>query len=182
MFRDDKDMQESLFENAYILTKEIAKDYSRAFYGKHFIVNYIASPAFVLLGILWLRNILVVIVWVCVPILNHIWVALGARNMWAEWSSIQNVMEIEGDLKKKIMFFEDKITSINPLNEENTYKYKSISKVVEGKICLYISLGKALGVTIRKDAFTKGDYETFVTFLRERLKDNPKALKRLKRK
>jgi len=33
---------------------------------------------------------------------------------------------------------------------------------------------------IKKGAFTKGDYESFVPFLREKLKDNPKALKGLR--
>ena len=166
MFSDDKDMQESLFENVYILTEEIAKDYSRAQFRNYFIAAYIVSPVILLSGILWARSILMVIIGVCLPMLLHIFVDSIARQIWTGWSSIQNVMEIEGNLKNKIMFFEDKITSINLLNEEKTFRYKSISKVVEGKICLHISLGKAFDFIIKKDAFTKGDYETFVTFFR----------------
>jgi len=36
-------------------------------------------------------------------------------------------------------------------------------------------------VVLKKDAFTKGDYESFVEFLKEKLKDNPKALKGLRK-
>ena len=36
-------------------------------------------------------------------------------------------------------------------------------------------------MAIKKDAFTVGDYENFVAFLREKLQDNPKALRGLRR-
>ena len=61
-----------------------------------------------------------------------------------------------------------------------SFRYERITKIVEGNLCLYIIIGGVYAGMVKKDAFTVGDYESFVIFLREKLKDNPKALKGLK--
>jgi len=65
--------------------------------------------------------------------------------------------------------------------DHNLFPYDQISGLAEGKRCFYIVVGKAVTLIIQKDAFTIGDYETFVVFLSERLGDKPKLLKRLQK-
>jgi len=64
---------------------------------------------------------------------------------------------------------------------EGRYEYSHVTKTVNGKKCLFLVVEKSLTIIIKKDAFTKGDYESFVEFLKEKLKDNPKALKGLRK-
>lgn len=54
------------------------------------------------------------------------------------------------------------------------------SKVLKIYCYTAFSVSLILLALILIDAFTVGDYETFVAFLREKLKDNPKALKGVK--
>ena len=62
-----------------------------------------------------------------------------------------------------------------------TLAYSQVTKVAITKSCIFLVIEKALTVMLKKDAFTKGDYESFVEFLKEKLKDNPKALKGLRK-
>jgi len=79
----------------------------------------------------------------------------------------------------KINFFSENINS-NLCGRESNFKYSQITKTITGKIVLYLSIEKTLYVLIKKDSFTKGDYDSFLIFMREKLKDNPKALRGLK--
>ena len=81
----------------------------------------------------------------------------------------------------KVVFNEFEFSS-NVYGRENTFNYAQISKVVSGKLGLYFHIEKSLYVMLKKDSFTVGDYDSFLVFLREKLKENPKALKTLKNK
>ena len=83
--------------------------------------------------------------------------------------------------KIKTIFFDDKLI-VNPSIENYTFRYNQVSRITDAKLCLYIMFDEAVVVMIKKDAFTKGDYDSLVSFLRERLIDNPKILKSLTRK
>jgi len=61
-----------------------------------------------------------------------------------------------------------------------TFRYEQISKIISANMCLFIVIEKSVTVMVKKDAFTIGDYESFVAFLREKLQDNPQALRGLK--
>ena len=61
-----------------------------------------------------------------------------------------------------------------------TFRYNQITKVIPADFCLYIILQKVSVVMVKKDAFTTGTYDDFVVFLRDKLHDNPKALKGLR--
>ena len=79
----------------------------------------------------------------------------------------------------KVNFYDDNFNS-NVYGRENTFKYNQISKVTCGKLGIYLTIEKSICVLIEKDAFTVSRYEFFMLFLREKLKDNPKALRSFK--
>jgi len=62
-----------------------------------------------------------------------------------------------------------------------TADYHQITKVLEGKTCLYLVVEKVLIFIVKKDAFIKGDFASLVSFLCEKTKDNPKAQKGLRK-
>ena len=60
---------------------------------------------------------------------------------------------------------------------EISFGYDRITKVDDGKLCLYLTVDKTVTAIVKKDAFVSGDFASFVRFLRERLKDKPNALR-----
>lgn len=77
------------------------------------------------------------------------------------------------------IFFNDYFT-YNTSILSATSSYDDISRLITAKIGLYITVGANIHVLIKKDSFTVGDYESFVLFMREKLKNNPRVLKGLK--
>ena len=73
------------------------------------------------------------------------------------------------------VFYADKFETYNGI-----FGYEQISKIIVADLCQYIIIENVATVMLKKDAFTIGDYDSFIVFLREKLKDNPKALKGLR--
>jgi hypothetical protein len=175
------DVNESLFENEFNMTKELAKEYTRVLLRRNIIMSYIFGFLCVL-SFIWMRNAVIAVIGVGLPILLHLMMIRIGRQTWKRWIKFFGMMGEKDNLNSKKRFFENSFISINPINDEHAFEYKQISHLVETTEYLYISLEKVFECIVKKDSFTKGDYETFVTFLRERLAENPKALRGLRDK
>jgi len=176
-------MRESLFENESALTMDVAKEItSQVTFKKREVIvltyaMYVAGPLLGLVGILR----------------GDIWFILLGINTILAWpiirmvlrpSAVRRLLELQAPPTNTVkyghaVFFADSVEY-----GDYTFRYNQISETIEAKLCLYIMVEKsekdhALAV-VKKDAFTKGDYEAFVSFLRERLEGNQKALKGLK--
>ena len=55
------------------------------------------------------------------------------------------------------------------------YQYDQISKLLVSRDYLFIIIEEMISTAIKKNAFTLGDYESFVVFLREKFKEMDKA-------
>jgi hypothetical protein len=174
-------VKESLFENEFNLTEKLAKEYTRVMLRKNMIGYFIFGGLFIL-SYIWLRSILLVIMGILAPTLGPFSLSMIGRKVWKQWKTLYHMLGDTENLKTKKQFFEDEVITTNSLNNDFTLCYKQISYMVETKKYLYISFEKVFECIVKKDSFTKGDYETFVTFLRERLAENPKALRGLRSK
>ena len=100
---------------------------------------------------------------------------LNAEKMLKQYAVLSS-----GDTVGIRVVFNEFEFSSNVYGRESTFSYSQISRVISGKLGLYFHIEKSLYVMLKKDSFTVGDYDSFVVFLREKLKDNPKALKGLR--
>ena len=168
----NEDQKAILFAVELIPTKEEIREYiAHVFYKGYTLFGCAFSIAVILLGF-WFDFLIIALVCSVVGLLN-----LQIAKYWKSRKAIEAFERLAstGYEGWRSVFYEDVFKSDN-----NTFCYEQIAKIVVGKLCLYIIIEKTLLVIIRKDAFTVGDYESFVAFLREKLKDNPAALWGLK--
>jgi hypothetical protein len=89
-----------------------------------------------------------------------------------------NTVETKAEKTFITKFYEESLC--HALHEAiHVIEYKQITNIISSKNGLYIVIKKKI-VPIKKDAFTKGDYESFVVFMKEKLKGNRRALRGLK--
>ena len=172
-------MRESLFENESALTMEVAKEITSQVTFKQREVVVLTSAMYVAGSLLGLVGIL----------RGDIWIFLFGINTTLAWpiirivlkpSAVRRLLELQTPPTNTVkyglaVFFDDTVEY-----GDYSFHYHQISKIIEAKLCLYIMVERnekdyALAI-VRKDAFTKGEYETFVSFLRGRLAGNQKAL------
>ena len=97
----------------------------------------------------------------------------------SRYYQFRNTMKLVSLTKEVVpkQFYDD-----NFMASGNSYQYDQITKIVVGKLCLFLIVGKLLTVMIKKDdAFTIGDYASFIDFLIEKLHDKPKIVKVLEK-
>jgi len=171
----DEGQEKVLFVNEFIPTQEIVGEYVIRIYLK---VSRLLCYAFSAMFVLW-----------ALLSGDGFWGAMALIATTAFFITVYTMKYLETEKlmkafglvtsteggKLRTIFYDDTSRLAN-----NTFRYEQISKIVDAKLGLYIIIEKAIAIIIKKDSFTVGDYESFVTFLREKLKDNPKALRGLK--
>lgn len=164
----------ALFTNGFTPFKKEIKEYvNRIVFGKGTLFCWIFSIMAIVFGLLFGGLVLAIaLAAICTAFLS---LHITKHSKFKEAMKAFENLVSTGYEGWRSVFFDDMFESDN-----NTYYYEQISKVVKGKLCLHIIIEKKLLVMVKKDAFTKGDYESFVLFLREKLKDNPEALKGLR--
>ena len=173
------------FQNEFILEKNFLREFFRLTMSKGYsAICYIFFGAVLIFSLIVLlnggaQNIPMLLFLLCISIYGLSFpvsrVNLNAKNLLKQYA----VLSSGGTAGIRVLFHNSEFNS-NVYGRENTFSYTQISKVVSGKLGLYFHIEKSLYVMLKKDAFTVGDYDSFVVFLREKLKDNPKALKRLR--
>ena len=170
--------EQILFINEFHFTKELIRDsLNFPFNKKHLASLFIFS---IMIGVgFWLRLELLAVslfstfVAMCTPFLvRQILKQLClVRSLKAFNLSLQSPQQIS-----QKVFYEDYFTA-NQSDEK--LAYDQISFIASTTFCLCVGLSST-SILIKKDAFTTGIYDDFVVFLRDKLHDNPKALKGLR--
>jgi len=170
---NEESSENTLFENQFKPEKKEMLEYcNRIIYRSIWVYHYLFCIAFSSFMI-WLEihflGILVfnAAVFAIAHIRNHITVKKMMKRHELQASSEQN-----------IKFFEDNFK----ISTGVLFQYSQISNIVIGKLCIYIIIEKSLNIMVKKDAFNKGDCDSFLAFLREKQKDNKKIQARMRRK
>ena len=170
METNNRDAKDILFFNEFPPTKKVVKEALNILaLRKLTFFCYAFSVIIVLLG--WLYNfryIAMVVAWLVLIF----WLS-GKYSIISKAYQTLVAEKDKGDTQR--IFYDDTFDL-----GDKAYSYDEVLEVVSAKLCLYIFIDKKIAVTVKKDSFTKGNYEPFVAFLREKLKDNPKALRGLK--
>ena len=158
-----------LFENEYILTKELYLEFSKALISKKFkIFGYIFAIISFIAGILSfvldLNIIFIIIFWIfsfyfiILPLIAY---KITGKKLYEQQVAINNY-EI---LKKTIYFYDDKVEVISPNGGKTIVFYHNIKKIYKTKNFLILNSENKVAVSIKKDSFIKGSYEDFERFI-----------------
>ena len=167
--------EEVLFENRFVPDKKaLSEYYDRVVYRINMIVLLSLWIVLVFASLIlleWrLRTLIIIIIALIVVFIRKY---VDVRNLLKHYELRISSGMYDGQIK----FYEN-----NFIVSKGTFSYNQISKIIVGKHCVFIIVEKALHIIVKKDAFIKGDYDSFVEFLKEKLKDNRKALRGIKKR
>jgi len=186
----NEDANQTLFCNTFTPTEEVYRDLSKHAVSRLYkMAHFLAGTVFIFFsGFLFLamiggvRDTKILIVAIgCVLVALHAYSSPKIRAIRIFKHTIKREKLLntgkEGDFPQILIAFKrDTFENANNV----TLQYNQISKSTNSRHCIYLIVEETCCVMVKKDAFTKGDYESFVVFLKEKLKDNPKALRGLK--
>ena len=191
LFQDKKnDVENIMFENLFVPTEEFFWDFvqslckrNKAFCILFGVIFSIAALFFIFLAILVpsVGTLFPAIVLTFTSIYLFFAPSITKRKIFKQVVKRDKLLNAENEnsfSKHNVIFYYDEF---GPRSAGAAmFKYNQISEINISNIAIYIAIEKTFTAPIKKDAFTIGDYDSFVVFLREKLKDNPKALKGLK--
>lgn len=159
----------TLFENEYILTKELFLEFSKALISKKFkIFGYIFAIISFIAGILSfvldLNIIFIIIFWffsfyfIILPLVAY---KITGKKLYEQQVAINNY-EV---LKKTIYCYDNKIEVVSPNGGKTIVFYNNIKKIYKTKNFLILNSENKVAVSIKKDSFIKGSYEDFERFI-----------------
>lgn len=165
--------KEILFENVITPTKEVFREYSTYLLYGRVVLWYIMS--------LVMAFISVVSLYVSLPWLSDpfewagfvFWLMLSVFCFFlvrfGRWRSVNAMVKQEQLLgsgmarERRYRFYDDSLTSPDMM-----FLYEDILVVLDADLCVQLELKNSI-VAIKKDSFVKGDYETFIAFLRKKM-------------
>ena len=158
-----------LFQIEAIKSKEAIREFIDLLHFKRAYISYLAMAIFTIVYSITQQSpiIAVIIIAFLIPAL------LVGRHIQTK-KAMKAVCLTRKDIPKE--FYEETFTA-----NGGTYQYEQITKIVAGKVCLYLVVGKIFTVMVNRDAFIIGDYESFLDFLMGKLENNPKAVKVLEK-
>ena len=159
----------TLFENEYVLTKELFLEISKALVSKKYkIFCYVFAIISFITGIWSLTVYLGIIV-------NFIFFALAfyfifmslnvhkfmGKKLYEQQKAINNYET----LRKIINFYDDKLETISPNGGKTIIFYHNIKKISKTENFLVLNSENKVAIAIKKDSFIKGTCEDFETFI-----------------
>lgn len=179
-----------LLKNQFTPSEETYREYIKALMSRSYKLRYFFLGTLFLLASLFLLSVVIILEDRSASTIAATIVSFYLAILFYFTPKIQGARRLKESLKTARLLssgnpngfsdFEASFFNDNFITERFTFQYSQISKVVSSHNYMYLIIEATFGVIIKKDAFTVGDYETFVAFLREKLKDNPKAMKGLK--
>ena len=159
----------TLFENEYVLTKELFLEFSKALISKKIkIFSYIFAIISFIAGILSfivdLNIIFIIIFWffslyfIILPLIPY---KITGKKLYEQQVAINNY-EV---LKKTIYCYDNKIEVVSPNGGKTIVFYNNIKKIYKTKNFLILNSDNKVAVLIKKDGFIKGSYEDFERFI-----------------
>ena len=162
-----------LFENEYILTKELNLEITKPLISKAYkIVWYLSailSFCFAIFAYKVAQNTIYTIIFL-LGVVYFIAVALNAYKLNGKISYKQKqAINNYETLKRITYFYDDKIEAISANGGKTIMFYKKIKKIYNTKNCLVLYNEDKVALAIKKDSFIKGTYEDFDTFIFSKL-------------
>ncbi|WP_434794555.1 hypothetical protein TPDSL_16080 [Terrisporobacter petrolearius] len=159
----------TLFENEYVLTKELVLEFSKTFVSKKYkIFCYVFATLSIIFAIWSLTvslNIIFRIIFFGFPF-YFIGVALKLHKfMGKKLYEQQRAINNYETLRKIINFYDDKLEVISPNGGKTIIFYHNIKKIYKTKKFLVLNSENKLAVPIKKDSFIKGTCEDFEMFI-----------------
>ena len=172
--------KQALFVNEFYITKELLYDASTFSFCKKYLITAFIGATMIGLGF-WLLFTSFVIALSTAVITGFF--PFFARQIVKKLCLRHALKKIElsSHLTQQISqrtFYDGHFFTNN--NGDDTLFYSQISSIANTALCLCLTLDPTTTILIKKDAFTTGTYDDFVVFLRDKLHDNPKALKGLR--
>ena len=162
---------EPLFENRYLSSHKVTAEFIRKYRNVRWQVAAVFWFAVILLTVyLWsvddYRKMITVL---CISVACAILVVVMPD--WTVARSQKQIAKRNGGVRPETVVTCSEIIELHEGMVHLTIEYHQIQKVVHLKHSYVLMLGKTNGVIIYPDCFTKGTFEEFKQFLREKRPD-----------
>lgn len=163
----------TLFENEYVLTKELFLEISKTLVSKKYkIFCYVSAIVSFIAGIWSLTVYLDIIVnfiffsfvfyFIAMALNVH---KFAGKKLYEQQRAINNYET----LRKIIYFYDDKLEVISPNGGKTIIFYHNIKNIYNTKNFLVLNSENKVAAAIKKDSFIKGTFENFETFIFSKL-------------
>ena len=158
-----------LFENEYVLTKELFLESSKALVSKKYkMFCYICAILSFICGILSLIISMDIIFYILFFGLPFYFIALAlnvhkfaGKKLYEQQRALNNYET----LRKITYFYDDKLEVISPNGAKTIILYHNIKKIYKTKNFLILNNENKVAAAIKKDSFIKGTCEDFARFI-----------------
>lgn len=153
------------FENSYQVTPELLQEYTKCMTASRRTVHIVLGVVYLAWGLLFpvhiVLKLLLVVLGALFLLLSVFYSARLAKRNYKVYELSHTGMG------KTILFYPDRIECANDGEAAKTYYYSQISRVKESSGLYVIVIEKTIGIMVKKDAFQKGDFEEFQSFMKQ---------------
>ena len=153
------------FENSYQVTPEMLQEYTKCMTASRRAVHIVLGIVYLAWGLLFpvhiVLKLLLIVLGVLFLFLSVIYSSRLAKRNYRVYELSHTGMG------KTILFYPDRIECANDGEAAKTYYYSQISRVKESSGLYVIVIEKTIGIMVKKDAFQKGDFEEFQSFMKQ---------------
>lgn len=154
-----------LFENSYQVTPELLQEYTKCMAASRRTVHIVLGVVYLVWGLLFpvhiVLKLLLIVLGVLFLLLSVFYSSRLAKRNYRVYELSHTGMG------KTILFYPDRIECANDGEAAKTYYYSQISRVKESSGLYVIVIEKTIGIMVKKDAFQKGDFEEFQSFMKQ---------------
>lgn len=156
---------EPLFINTYQMTPELLREYTNCMTAPRRTVHIVLGVVYLAWGLLFpvhiVLKLLLIVLGVLFLFLSVFYSSRLAKRNYGVYELSHTGMG------KTILFYPDRIECANDGEAAKTYYYSQISRVKESSGLYVIVIEKTIGIMVKKDAFQKGDFEEFQSFMKQ---------------
>lgn len=153
------------FENSYQVTPELLQEYTKCMVASRRTVHIVLGVVYLVWGLLFpvhiVLKLLLIVLGVLFLFLSVFYSSRLAKRNYRVYELSHTGMG------KTILFYPDRIECANDGEAAKTYYYSQISRVKESSGLYVIVIEKTIGIMVKKDAFQKGDFEEFQSFMKQ---------------
>ena len=153
------------FENSYQVTPELLQEYTKCMTASRRTVHIVLGVVYLAWGLLFPVHIVLKLLLIVLGVL-FLFLSVFYSSRLAKRN--YRVYEVSHTgMGKTILFYPDRIECANDGEAAKTYYYSQISRVKESSGLYVIVIEKTIGIMVKKDAFQKGDFEEFQSFMKQ---------------
>lgn len=163
-----------LFENRYYTTKKMMTEFGRKYAvgpRKPLMIIFWTVFAIALIPAIVAPEVFEMDYWEKILMMGAVMLAVSFMPQFYAWSVMKSSKkQNDGVVPEVIITFGESI-KLHEGMVDVTVEYRKIQKVVRLKHSYMLMIGKRNGLMLRPDGFTKGTFEEFKQFLREKRPD-----------